>query len=90
MKMYNAKTTIYRFNDMMIFTIEEIDHEPEPITAVYVEVNSNLEFVFAVPTGSGDDLDIERLHETGYFSEYSYKDKAMRFLNGEVLTTNEQ
>lgn len=90
MKTTNAKTTIYRFNDMMIFTIEEIDHEPEPITAVYVEVNSNLEFVFAVPTGSGDELNIERLHDNGYFAEYSYKDKAERFLKGEVLTTNEQ
>ena len=82
MKQATTKTTIYEFDDMKIIVIKEINAES---TAVFVEVASNLEFVFGVMTKDADDLDIEALHENGYFSEYSYKDKAVRFMEGETI-----
>ena len=82
MKKISTQTTIYEFDDMKIVTIN--NHESK-ITDVYVEVDSNLEFVFGVPEDQESAINIKALHENGYFADYSYKDTAERFLKGEVI-----
>lgn len=82
MKKISTQTTIYKFPDMKIVTIN--NHESK-ITDVYVEVDSNLEFVFGVPEDQKSAINIKALHENGYFADYSYKDKAERFLKGETI-----
>ena len=83
MKKISTQTTIYEFDDMKIVTIN--NHESK-IIDVYVEVDSNLEFVFGVPEDQKrTECNIKALYENGYFDEYSYKDKAERFLKGEVI-----
>lgn len=82
MKKISTQTTIYEFDDMKIVTIA---NNAAGITDVYVEVDSNLEFVFAVPEDQKSAINIKALHENGYFADYSYKDKAERFLKGEVI-----
>ena len=73
-----TKTIIYKFDDMTIYEIAG-----EEVTEVFVEVENDLIYVFGYPTNNP--IDIEALHDNGYFDEYSFADKAMRFLHGERI-----
>ena len=78
----NANIQTFEFDDMTIIVITA---QFEKMTNVYVKVEENLEFVFGVDAKDADQLDIDALHENGYFDEWKYKDKASRFMKGEVI-----
>lgn len=78
----NALIKTYEFDDMTIVVITTLF---EKMTNVYVKVEENLEFVFGVDEKDAGPLDIDALHENGYFDDWKYKDKASRFMKGEVI-----
>ena len=58
----NATIETYNFDDMTIKVITD----PEEAN-VYLEIGSNLIFAFGVATKDAGEIDIEALHENGYF-----------------------
>jgi len=78
----NANIQTFEFDDMTIIVITV---QFVKMTSVYVKVEENLEYVFGVESKDADKLDIEALHENGYFDDWKYKDKASRFMKGEVI-----
>lgn len=63
MKKTSAETTIFEFDDMTIVTVKDNDD-----FCVYMEVDENLVYIFSVPLNCASEIDIEALHDNGYFS----------------------
>lgn len=74
----------YEFEDMKVIALED-EFGTMGETNVYVKIEENLIFVFGVKTESFRDVDIISLHENGYFDDWKYRDKAARFMKGEVI-----
>ena len=55
----------YEFDDMTIFVL--IDNAT---AEVFVEVNSNLMYVFGIKAQTFKEIDIVTLHENGYFDNF--------------------
>ena len=58
----NATIETYTFDDMTVKVITD----PEEAN-VYLEIGSNLIFAFGVAAKDAGEIDIEKLHENGYF-----------------------
>lgn len=61
----NIKYTIYTFEDMEIYIID--DRETANVYKKSLDDDSKLIFVFGVELKNMKDLDIEQLHDNGYF-----------------------
>lgn len=81
MKKIQISKTTYDFKDMKVIVLDD----EEGITNVYVEVAGDLRYVFGTDTAGFDKVDIEALHDNGYFDDFAYSDKAARFLKGEKI-----
>lgn len=82
-----AKPTMmykYEFKDMKVIALED-GFGAMGKTNIYVEIDEDLIFVFGVKTESFRDVDINSLHENGYFDDFAYSDKAARFMKGEKI-----
>ena len=69
-----AKPTMmykYEFDDMKVIALEDGLGMMGDIN-IYVEIDENLIFVFGVKTESFRDIDINALHENGYFDEFAF------------------
>lgn len=66
MKKSEATARIYTFDDMKIYTIRT-----EKVMTVYKEPEDGilLRYWFSVQAEAADEIDIEALHENGYFDE---------------------
>ena len=56
---------IFNFDDISIVVLKDNSN-----AEVYVEVNSNLMYVFGVAAPDFKQIDIEALHEIGYFDNF--------------------
>ena len=65
MTVRNASFKIYTFEDMEIYIID--DRETANVYKKSLDDDSKLIFVFGVESKNMKDLDIEQLHDTGYF-----------------------
>lgn len=59
----NLTATVYTFQDTTIYTITG----PETMTVYQKGDGELLEFIFAVDARDADKIDIEALHDNGYF-----------------------
>lgn len=69
----NASCTIYTFEDMEIYIID--DRETSNVYKKSLDDDSKLIFVFGVESKNMKDLDIEQLHENGYFDTEEEEDE---------------
>ena len=65
MTVRNASFKIYTFEDMEIYIID--DRETANVYKKSLDDDSKLIFVFGVESKNMKDLDIEQLHDNGYF-----------------------
>ena len=69
----NASCTIYTFENMKIYIID--DRETADVYKKSLDDDSKLIFVFGVESKNMKDLDIEQLHENGYFDTEEEEDE---------------
>ena len=56
---------VFNFDDMSIIVLKD-----KSTAEVFVEVNLNLMYVFGVAAPDFEQIDIEALHENGYFDNF--------------------
>lgn len=56
---------VFNFDDMSIIVLKD-----KATAEVFVEVNSDLIYVFGVAASDFEQIDIEALHENGYFDDF--------------------
>ena len=80
MKKAEVKTTVYTFEDMDVYTID--DGKEVSVYVKYSDDDSAMYYSFGVAVENFGQLSIEALHDNGFFDDLDYCQEAADFMYG--------